>query len=196
MGRKTSGSQADGVRDRILAAAKVEFAEKGFAGASVRAIGSRAGVTAAMINYYFRGKKALYSGVLEEAMGELISRLQRAFGESGGAGIASKLAGAYFDYLSEERSLQRLLMREILDRGEGVEELGAYLAPLRGILEDAVGEGDRYFHMAISLFGAVAGYFLYEPVLAEILHEDPMSKERLARRRKHIIELAERMALD
>ncbi|MBW1881757.1 MAG: hypothetical protein JRJ84_25645, partial [Deltaproteobacteria bacterium] len=39
-------------------------------------------------------------------------------------------------------------------------------------------------------FGAIAAYFLYEPVMADFLGEDPRSEARLARRRKHIINLA------
>jgi len=42
----------------------------------------------------------------------------------------------------------------------------------------------------ISVFGAIAAYFLYEPVMADFLGEDPRSEDRLARRRKHIINLA------
>ncbi len=48
-------------RARILDAAKVEFAEKGFAGARVSDIADRAGVNKQLISYYFGGKEGLYT---------------------------------------------------------------------------------------------------------------------------------------
>jgi AcrR family transcriptional regulator len=48
-------------RARILAAAKVEFGAKGFAGARVSDIAERAGVNKQLISYYFGGKEGLYA---------------------------------------------------------------------------------------------------------------------------------------
>lgn len=47
-------------RQRILAAALAEFADKGYAGARVREIARRAGVNTQLISYYFGGKDGLY----------------------------------------------------------------------------------------------------------------------------------------
>jgi len=57
----------DDSREKILRAAEQIFAEKGLAGASVRAITSAAGVNHALIGYYFGSKVALYEEVLERA---------------------------------------------------------------------------------------------------------------------------------
>jgi AcrR family transcriptional regulator len=57
---------AERTKQRILDAALGEFADKGYAGARVRAIADRAGVNSQLISYYFGGKQALY--------GELIGR--------------------------------------------------------------------------------------------------------------------------
>ena len=48
----------------ILRAAEEEFAEKGFAGASINAIANRAGLPKANIHYYFKNKMGLYVAVL------------------------------------------------------------------------------------------------------------------------------------
>lgn len=52
-------------RDRILDAAEVLFAERGFAETSLRAITSRAGVNLAAVNYHFGAKEALIQSVFE-----------------------------------------------------------------------------------------------------------------------------------
>lgn len=179
-----------GVKERILAAGRAEFAQHGLSAGSVRAIGERAGVTAAMINYYFGGKRALYDAVIAEAQARLGARIAAAFAGDR-AGLAPRLAGAYFDFLSEEQELQRLLIREVLDRGEGLREIAArYVKPLRALFEEYFGKGDEAMHLAVSLFGAVAGYFLYEPLLGAFLGVDPHSPEALVRRRRHVIRLA------
>ncbi len=50
-------------RRALLDAALDEFAAKGFAGARVRDISARAGVSKDLINYYFGGKEGLYAEV-------------------------------------------------------------------------------------------------------------------------------------
>jgi AcrR family transcriptional regulator len=184
--------ETNGVRQRILDAAREQFAARGFDGASVRTIGTRAGVTPSMINYYFRSKTGLHEEVVQEALGRLLGRIARA---TAGAGttpgeLASGLVGAYFDFLSEERALQQLLMREVLDGSQRLAEvLRRQLSPLVSRLEQRFGGDDRAFQTGVSLFGAVAGYFLYAPVLAELFGQDPLSGPLLARRRAHVLQL-------
>lgn len=59
------GPRAGGTDTRaaILAAAREEFAEKGFTAVTVRSIAARAGVDAAMINHYFGSKSGLFREV-------------------------------------------------------------------------------------------------------------------------------------
>ncbi len=57
----------DPTKSRLLEGAGVEFAEKGFELARVRAICDRAGANLAAINYHFGDKEHLYVEVLREA---------------------------------------------------------------------------------------------------------------------------------
>src|SRR5699024_5802879 len=57
-------AQLDTVK-RILDAAEVLFAQKGFAETSLRAITSKAGVNLAAVNYHFGSKEALIQAVFE-----------------------------------------------------------------------------------------------------------------------------------
>lgn len=185
------------VRARILEAARVELSEKGRA-ASVRDIAGRAGVTAAMINYYFGGKEALYDAVVTEAQQGLAARIAGALGGGGArdhAELAEAVALAYFDFLAEDRLLQRLFLREALERGEQVAELGRrFVSPLRQVLEAHFGARGEVLQLAVSLFGAVAGYFVYEPFLPALLGVDPLGPAALAERRAHVRALARALA--
>ena len=61
-GRRPGGADT---RAALLAAARAEFADRGFDGATVRAIADRAGVDAAMVNHWFGGKEPLFTAALD-----------------------------------------------------------------------------------------------------------------------------------
>jgi AcrR family transcriptional regulator len=67
--RKPKAPEAN--RARILAAATVEFAARGYKGASMDAIAARTHTTRALINYYFGSKERLYLAVLERVYAEI-----------------------------------------------------------------------------------------------------------------------------
>lgn len=58
-------------RARILRVAIAEFASKGYSGARIDAIATRAKVNIRMIYHYFSGKEALYIEVLEHTLAQL-----------------------------------------------------------------------------------------------------------------------------
>ena len=55
-------------RERIMLAAKSEFAERGFAGARMGSIAKSAGVNQALIHYYFDNKENLYLELLHRIL--------------------------------------------------------------------------------------------------------------------------------
>src|SRR5689334_22355279 len=61
-GRRPGGADT---RTALLDAARVEFAERGYEGATVRRIAERAGVDAAMVNHWFGGKEALFAASVD-----------------------------------------------------------------------------------------------------------------------------------
>src|SRR5262249_47327125 len=103
--------QSDNTRQSILKAATTLFAEKGFDGASVRAIVTRARVNQAAINYHFAGKEGLYRAVLESA----VEALTRGGPETGQA-----------QELPREEALRRFV-REQLAPLLGRDELSRYV---------------------------------------------------------------------
>jgi AcrR family transcriptional regulator len=73
-GRRPAGEDT---RATLLDAARVEFTERGFDGATVRAIAQRAGVDPAMVNHWFGGKDGLFVAVMEIPVnpGEIVHRI-------------------------------------------------------------------------------------------------------------------------
>lgn len=62
----TSGLVGGRVRQKIIDAARVLFAEKGYSGTTVDEIASKAKTTKPMLYYYFGKKEGLFSAVLED----------------------------------------------------------------------------------------------------------------------------------
>jgi AcrR family transcriptional regulator len=61
-GRRPGGPDT---RGEILAAARTEFGERGYEGASIRAIAARSGVDPALVHHYFGTKEQLFLAVME-----------------------------------------------------------------------------------------------------------------------------------
>ncbi len=82
-GTSRRGPSADPqpTRDRLIAAAALEFAARGFDGAKVDRIAARARLNKAMLYYHFHNKAALYREILTEmftALAERVEGVQRA----------------------------------------------------------------------------------------------------------------------
>jgi AcrR family transcriptional regulator len=96
---------AEQTKQRILDAALGEFADKGYAGARVRAIADRAGVNSQLISYYFGGKQALY--------GELIRRWQEREAAIEEQDLSlPDLVVAYLDVVFEQPEMTRMFTWE------------------------------------------------------------------------------------
>jgi AcrR family transcriptional regulator len=65
--KKTAGSPEPNARERLLETAIDLFAEKGYAGTSVREIVEQAGVSKPVLYYYFKSKEGLFLAILDIA---------------------------------------------------------------------------------------------------------------------------------
>ncbi|MBH8575255.1 TetR/AcrR family transcriptional regulator [Nostocaceae cyanobacterium CENA369] len=68
---------AEATKKQILDAAEAEFSRYGLSGARTEAIAKGAGVTTAMIYYYFQSKEGLYQAVLQRPAVEMHEVLQQ-----------------------------------------------------------------------------------------------------------------------
>ncbi|MGN0223298.1 MAG: TetR/AcrR family transcriptional regulator [Muribaculaceae bacterium] len=99
----------------ILAVAEQEFMAKGLAGARTTEIARRAGVTHAMLHYYFRTKEQLFERIIAEKMDKVGEIVLSAFVESDMPLLEKIKTGVerHFDFVAENRSLPMFVMREI-----------------------------------------------------------------------------------
>lgn len=67
--------------EKILAAAEEEFINKGYAGAKTTEIARKAGVTHAMLHYYYRTKEKLFQQIFQDKIQYVAARLAAAIDE-------------------------------------------------------------------------------------------------------------------
>lgn len=138
-GRPVAGQP--GQRERILDAATDLFSRQGVAGTPVKAIATQAGVTPALVHYYFSGRELLLDAVVEEKLQPLVAQF---FATGPGdaepvamlIGIASRLirtaaATPWFTglWIREVASADGALRERVLNRF-ALQRAGALMGPL------------------------------------------------------------------
>lgn len=120
---KTISAEGASTATRILDAAESLFAQRGFAGVSVREIAGQVGLNQASIYNHFPSKQALYEAVLERGFRPIRDLL--AEGEHGlqGRDFQDQLLERLVDHLWRMPHLPKLIQREVLDGGEYLERL-------------------------------------------------------------------------
>ncbi len=63
------------IEEMILASARKQFSQKGFAGASLQEIAKEAGTTKSMVNYYYRSKEKLFDSIFLSEFRNLFSSI-------------------------------------------------------------------------------------------------------------------------
>lgn len=113
----------------ILKAAEEVFLRDGFAAATTSAIAKTAGVTHAMLHYYFNTKENLFKHIFQQKVAELIASLQDAFGNGDLPFVERIVSGAqrHFDFLKENPRLPAFVMRDILGHPLRSKMIGSYI---------------------------------------------------------------------
>jgi AcrR family transcriptional regulator len=106
-------------RERLLDAAIACYTARGVAATSMRSIAVEAGVTPALVNYYFGSKERLLDAVVEERLMPAAAALARRLETSGDdpQAIAAAFVRGMHDTVAELPWLPSLWVREILTEG-------------------------------------------------------------------------------
>lgn len=134
-------------RARLLAAAAGEFAARGFDGAKVDRIASRAGLNKAMLYYHFTNKAALYRAILQD----LFQTLAAALAADEAAGGAPEVRLRRFVRTVAAATADRphfpaIWLREMAEGGRHLDraiarDMAAVVAGLTAIVRDGQHQG-------------------------------------------------------
>ena len=134
-------------RHRILEAALVEFAEKGYHRASVDDIVRASGTSKGAVYHHFATKEAVFLALVDDYALRLATRVASTIADRHGA--LAKVEGALVAALStfaDDRRLARLILLEAVSLGPVYESKRAevhdrFAALIQGYLDEAVADG-------------------------------------------------------
>lgn len=188
--------------DRILQAAEAEFLAKGFAGARTTAIAEAAGVTHAMLHYYFRTKDKLFERILNEKI-QLVRDIML-FGMGDPAKpLAERITTTverHFDFLAANPSLPRFMINEVFGNAERMalitDQMRLHapmlLAGLQREIDDLAAEGRcRRVDARMLLLDIISlniFTFMAQPIVRSLMGDAYGSERFLAERKRENVE--------
>jgi AcrR family transcriptional regulator len=118
-GRRPSVDNLD-VREQMLDTATRVFAERGIAATTVAQIAGAAGVTSAMVHYYFTNREQLLDAIVEERLMTVVEFVWRPAGQDNDddpLAYVNEFVERLFDVTARMPWLPPLWMREIVNEG-------------------------------------------------------------------------------
>lgn len=180
-------SVSEDVRERIVVSALHHFAEKGYAGTSLREIAEAARTTKPMIYYYFQSKEGLYISTLGDLLQQFADAIDRATRDEGDP--IEKLRGfcdAYLRYFESQEPHVAFVVREVFGLGAGImTEFGRNLdqriqSRLKRIIEEGarsgIFRGDDIAMCAVAIMGILNMF-----ILCRIFGDAPLNREAAVR---------------
>jgi AcrR family transcriptional regulator len=166
-------------RDRLLLAARSVFAERGFAGASVREITAAACANLGAVTYHFGSKQGLYEAVVAEAFRPLLERLASPLAP--GVPVlddVERRLRLVFEHLHANPDLQFLVLQQIGRHGlpaPAVSAFSAMFGGLAGLIAEGQRRGEIRSGDALLMTISVASQPAYFGIVARfLLHHLPL----------------------
>lgn len=168
--------RAEDNRERILDAARREFAARGFRCATLRAIACEVGVDVALIAHYFGSKQGLYTEAMRmpERAYAVVEEALRAPAETAGEALARGYLGLWEDPAAG--AAMSAITHDAMTDPAAVERMSQVM--IGRMPEDeyrALTEGRRQgFALAVTglLGAAIARYIAEDPVMTSLGYED------------------------
>ena len=192
-------------RDRILAEARAEFADRGFDGARLQDIAERAGLRHPTLLYYFASKEGLYAAVIETTVADWAGGISDAIeNKLDGFDQVARLVEAAFAFFEDHEDFVRIVRREAIQgSGRLTDAIAEFMRPFLdravAFLERETAAGRLRPHDPPELmqvcYGTVLTFFSDARFRQELTGEDPLAPEAMARHRDAFIALL-RGALD
>lgn len=168
-GRRRAAADAD-VRERLLDHATQLFAERGIAATTMGEIAAAAGVTSAMVHYYFVNRERLLDAVVDERIARAVAWVWTDAVESvadNAHALAQALVERLFDVTAQMPWLPPLWLREIVNEGGLLRERMLSRLPVEPLLRFATRVEHAQGVGAVN--GALEAPLLFMSILALVM---------------------------
>ena len=187
--------------ERILDAAEELFAERGYAGTSLRDVATAVGIRIPSLYNHFESKEALYGAVFERDLRPVLRALSdyAVPGRDGGE-PPRKLVETVMRVMAAHPRLPSLIQHETLTGGEHLTPtLRSWMVPLfaRGDELVEVGPGgsrwdrDELSLLVLAMYHVIVGYFTIAPLYKLLDGRDLLSEKMLEKQTRVFGDLVE-----
>lgn len=193
-----SNTKDTSTEDRIKAAARKVFHQKGYAGTRTRDIAEEAGINHAMLNYYFRSKEKLFEIVMMETMGQFFRGVGVILNEES-TSLEEKIervVANYIDLLLEEPELPTFILNEVRPNPQFFVEQTPINEALthsvfarqyaQAVIQGRITE-PNLMHTILNVIGLVIFPFVAKPMLSAITNLPEEQYKALMIQRKTLI---------
>ena len=175
---KTKGIQKtdQSTEEKIKAAARIVFLQKGFAATRTRDIADEAGINLALLNYYFRSKAKLFEIIMLETFAGFLQQLALIVNDEK-TSLYEKvqcIAERYIDFIIQEPEIPTFLItevrsnpRELLKRIPIRQTIrqSVFVAQYNEAVEQGEIAATNPLHFLINLIGLVVFPFIAKPMI-------------------------------
>ena len=182
---------------QILRVAELEFLSKGYNGARTTSIAKAAGVTHAMLHYYFRTKELLFERIIDKKMTEITPLITYLIGNES-LPLVDRIREAvsvHFDFIMANPDLPKFLMNEVIpyhDRSvmliSKVKDVFNIFEKLQHEVNEASSRGEIEHFSVPMLFQSILAINIFPSLMSEfipqILTDDKLTQERYMALRK------------
>jgi len=195
--KKTVVEQAS-TEEKIKAAAKKLFTQKGFAATRTRDIAEEAGINLALLNYYFRSKQKLYDIIMIENFRQFIQGLSsNVFDDK--TSIEEKIEKvviAYIDFLTLNPNLPLFIINEIKGNPSKIAaQINEEVSPMRSYFLKQLQEAGKAgkiaaidpFHFIANLIGMTVFPFISKPLLQRVTNANDEQFHAFMQERKKLV---------
>ena len=193
-----SNTKDTSTEDRIKAAARKVFHQKGYAGTRTRDIAEEAGINHAMLNYYFRSKEKLFEIVMLETMAYFFQGVGTILNDES-TSLEEKIervVANYIDLLLEEPELPTFMFNEVRTNPEPfVANTPIIQALEHSVLAqqyaEAVAQGritePNLIHTVLNVISLVIFPFIAQPIFTALSRTNKEAYKALMLQRKALI---------
>lgn len=184
--------------DKIKAAARTIFHQKGFAGTRTREIAEKADINLALLNYYFRSKEKLFRLIMTEDAQTFIQTVALSFNDENTT-LDQKIeliVSDYINLLKEQPHIPLFVLSELRTNPErflstvGLKDMLVNSILLKQFMELAMSgkmQPINPIHFIMNLMGMTVFPFISSPILKEIGGIEKSVFNQLMDERKELI---------
>jgi AcrR family transcriptional regulator len=175
--------------ERILDAAEALFAERGYAGTSLRDVATRVELRIPSLYNHFPSKDALYAAVLARGIGPVLELLAEFAAVPAASRDSAALVARVMAVLRRHPNLPKLIQHETLTGGARLTPmLREWIAPVFGrageMAQSAPGASrwapEERPLVVIAVYNVLVGYFTFAPLYRQLEGVDLLSEEMFA----------------